>query len=251
MDEIENHQTRISVALDRVSRLLDAHSENASFGQEDVGLRARDAELIEELEATLKDERADLDAERRMNEQLKNRLVQFEQDTDAAKAAQLQAESAREELDASFQAAETGRQVAEAAAQDAEAARQQAETALREARSAATRLERDLARRDKEQERAANSSSHLEEKVERLNTRIVNQDVQFQRLKDANAQLRESNALLRARNLEMLGDAAAIDQSMLAELDALKTTRAADVDEMDTILQELKPLVEGKINAGS
>ncbi|MFT5004660.1 MAG: cell division protein FtsB, partial [Paracoccaceae bacterium] len=92
------------------------------------------------------------------------------------------------------------------------------------------------------------SSAHLEEKIAVLNARIENQDVQFQRLKAANAQLRDSNALLRDRNSEMLGDPSAVNQSMIAELEALKATRAAEVDEMDTILDELKPLMEGQAN---
>ena len=89
----------------------------------------------------------------------------------------------------------------------------------------------------------------MEERIERLTARIETQDQQFQLLKEANEQLRESNAILRERNLEMLSDPSAIDQSLKAELDALKAMRSADIEEMDAILDELKPLVEEKINA--
>ncbi|NOX74980.1 MAG: hypothetical protein GXP03_15620 [Alphaproteobacteria bacterium] len=249
MDEIEQYQTRIFAALDKVSRLTAELAPlapaSASPAPVDDGLRQRDLALIEELEATLAEERLDLDSERDLVAVLKGKLVAAERTLEEALAAgaavaelEAAAEKAKAEHDNLQQQLEVA--LAEKAAAD-QASEQAAETARRGA-------ERDAQLREKEQDRQKNTTSHLEETVARLNARIENQDVQFQRLKGANAQLRDSNALLRERNVEMLGDADAIDQSMRAELEALKTTRAADVEEMNTILDELKPLVKEQAN---
>jgi chromosome segregation ATPase len=242
MDEIEQYQTRIFAALDKVSRLTsELAAVDTTPAPIDDGLRQRDLALIEELEATLAEERLDLDAERDMVASLKGKLVKAEralEEAQAAGAAVAELEAAAEEAGAAK--AELQRQL-DAAQADADAAQQAAEAAAREAERAAQL-------REKEQERQNNATSHLEETIARLTARIENQDVQFQRLKGANAQLRDSNAMLRERNVEMLGDADAIDQSMRAELEALKTTRASDVEEMNTILDELKPLVKEQAN---
>ncbi len=86
-------------------------------------------------------------------------------------------------------------------------------------------------------------------RVERLREKVQNQELKIQRLKNANTHLRETNGRLREEALANIGDATTIDASMQAELEALRATRAAEVGEMDAILEELKPLVEGRINA--
>lgn len=197
MHDIEHYQARISAALEQISfQVSNAGSKDADEDR----LRQRDAELIEELEAALKEERADLLAERAETERLQTAL-----------------------------------KTAEAAAKNAAAERDHALSAAKDAEAAHPDVHQ--------------SDPALERKVERLNARVENQDIQFQRLKGATAQLRETIGILRDRNTNMVGDPDAIDQSLRAELEALKATRAADVDEMDTILEELKPLVEGQINA--
>ncbi len=211
MDDMEQYQARIFAALDRISGLVaDSTGRDGELAQ----LHERDQALIDELQATLAEERADLDAERVTTTRLKERLNEIEQQLEHARAAQ---------------------EAAEARLKEAENARFEAEAALRE--------------KIREWEREHNSTRNLQDRISRLTARIENQDVQFRRLKEANRQLRDSNAVLRERNLEMVADPAAIDQSLKAELEALKTMRESDVDEMDAILDELKPLVEGKINA--
>jgi chromosome segregation ATPase len=242
MDEIEQYQTRIFAALDKVSRLTSELSSNdASTTPIDDGLRQRDLALIEELEATLAEERLDLDAERDMVAALKGKLVEAERAIEDA----LAAGSVVGDLETAIATAkadqDTLQQQLNAVVLEKDTADEVAATTKREA-------EREAQQRDKEQERQKNTTSHLEETVSRLTARIENQDVQFQRLKGANAQLRDSNATLRERNVDMLGDAGAIDGSLRAELEALKTTRAADVEEMNTILDELKPLVKEQAN---
>jgi len=211
MDEIEQYQSRIFAALDKVSAVV---SKSGGRDQELARLHERDLALIEELEATLAEERADLEAERVTSARLKSQLDETRMQLEQARAAQ---------------------EAAEARLKEAENARYEAEAALRH--------------RMQEQDYGQVDTTGLEERIEQLTARINTQDQQFQLLKEANEQLRESNAILRERNLEMLPDPSAIDQSLKAELDALKAMRAADIEEMDAILDELKPLVEEKVNA--
>lgn len=242
MEEIEQYQARVFAALDKISQITDeSGAADRKGASEDADLRHRDLALIEELEATLAEERLDLDSERDMVANLKGKLVEADRALEDLKALQDDQAGSFQEIENALKKAEADLEAEKNGAQVQLVAREAAEAAAREA-------ERELQQKDKEQERQQNSSSHLEEKVARLNARIENQDVQFQRLKGANAQLRDSNAMLRERNTELLGDAGAVDQSMRAELEALKATRAADVDEMDTILEELKPLLEGQAN---
>jgi chromosome segregation ATPase len=86
--------------------------------------------------------------------------------------------------------------------------------------------------------------ARLEQQVERLMAQIDSQDDQMRRLRSVNAELRRINGELRDRNARMLADPAAINGGIVAELEALRATRAAEVAEMDEILSELQPLVE-------
>lgn len=83
---------------------------------------------------------------------------------------------------------------------------------------------------------AADTSSMLE-RVEAL-------DLELQRLRKANDQLRESNAALRAANEAGVGEPHLINSAMLAELEALRAARAADVAEASAIINDLVPLLD-------
>jgi uncharacterized coiled-coil protein SlyX len=266
MSEIEQFEARIFAALDRISRAV---SENA--GQETGLARTseRDAELIEELEATLAEERASLDDARTEAAELERRLEAVALKADAAQRDRDDLARQLEQARAAVAAAERRAADAEAASEAAHREASSAEDRIRAAEENAStaRAERDAARRDLAEAKSAadaaardaeaaareavkaNATQHLEDRIERLLGRIESQDVQFQRLKDANAHLRDSNAKLREKNVELLADPDAINQSLQAELDSLKVTRAADADEMDNILEELKPLVEEQLNA--
>lgn len=63
--------------------------------------------------------------------------------------------------------------------------------------------------------------------------------------KQFNKQLKKLNASLRAANEKNVGDPASINESMKAELAALKAEHAADLEEVNGILARLTPLVEG------
>jgi hypothetical protein len=71
-------------------------------------------------------------------------------------------------------------------------------------------------------------------------------DLELQRMRKANAELRQSNQDLRAANEAGVGEPHLINKAMMAELEALRATRAADVAEADTIIQALTPLLDAK-----
>ncbi len=257
MEETEQYEARIYAAMDKISQLI---VESGTRDAEGDRLRQRDASLIEELEATIADERVDLDSERAANAKLRDEVAAAGGSRKSLEASLAEAKAALSEVQATQNPASEDvlAQLAEvqadhddavASLREAREAQQESQQALREAKKAQTAAESLVERLERQQNNGARASATMQDKVQRLNDRIASQDAQFQRLKGANTQLRDSNGLLRERNAENLGDASAIDQSMRAELEALRAVRAADAEEMDTILDELKPLLEGKIDA--
>ncbi|WP_324754420.1 hypothetical protein [Roseovarius sp. Pro17] len=71
-------------------------------------------------------------------------------------------------------------------------------------------------------------------------------DGELQALRHANQQLRDNNAALREANSNGVAEPHLINKAMMAELDGLRASRAADRAEMDVILTEL-----GQITGGS
>lgn len=84
----------------------------------------------------------------------------------------------------------------------------------------------------------------LRERVEEGEARMAQLDIELQRVRRANAQLSDACAALRDANAEGVGDAHLINKAMLAELEALRAARAADVAEASVILASLQPLVD-------
>ena len=80
--------------------------------------------------------------------------------------------------------------------------------------------------------------------LEESQARMGQLDVELQRVRRANQQLQETSVALREANAEGVGDADLINKAMLAELEGLRATRAADVAEASAILAALTPLVE-------
>lgn len=72
-------------------------------------------------------------------------------------------------------------------------------------------------------------------------------DMELQRLRAANDQLRNSNAALREANQAGVGEPHLINKAMLAELEGLRAARATDMAEANAILSKLDPLV-GRAN---
>tara|TARA_R110000772_G_scaffold242452_1_gene355047 strand:+ start:186 stop:686 length:501 start_codon:yes stop_codon:yes gene_type:complete len=80
-------------------------------------------------------------------------------------------------------------------------------------------------------------------KVSVAEIQMAKLDMELQQVRRANTQLVEACAALRDANAEGVGDATLINQSVVAELDALHAARSADVAEANAILSVLTPLV--------
>ncbi len=113
--------------------------------------------------------------------------------------------------------------------------------ALEEERTANAQLqERVRTLRKKSEKNALNLTTQLEEGA----ARAAQLDIELQRLRRANEQLTEACHALREANSEGVGDPHLINKAMLAELEALRAARAADVAEASAILANLQPLVD-------
>ncbi len=87
----------------------------------------------------------------------------------------------------------------------------------------------------------------FEARLEAQTAQMADLDGQLQRLRRSNTDLRGVVARLREAMAADLADPDLINATMLAELDALRATREADVAELDAVLAELKPLVEESV----
>ncbi len=81
-------------------------------------------------------------------------------------------------------------------------------------------------------------------KMADVEARMGKLDMELQRVRRSNTQLSDACAALRAANEEGVGEPHLINKAMLAELDALRAARSADVAEADAILDALTPLLD-------
>lgn len=86
--------------------------------------------------------------------------------------------------------------------------------------------------------------AELEGNVEAGRARAARMDRELQRLRQVNADLRDINSQLRDALSAGVSEPHLVNKAMLAELEALRATRAADAAEMDAIMQELTPIIE-------
>jgi len=86
--------------------------------------------------------------------------------------------------------------------------------------------------------------AELESSVEANRGRAARMDRELQRLRHVNAELRDINNQLREAVTAQTSEPHLVNKAMLAELEALRATRAADAAEMDAILEELTPIIE-------
>ncbi len=89
----------------------------------------------------------------------------------------------------------------------------------------------------------------LEAEVARLREELSARDDLIQRVKQVNHKLRSNNRALREAQKAGAADAVLINASLEAELEALRSTQEAERAELDAILGDLKPLLEGETNA--
>jgi len=85
--------------------------------------------------------------------------------------------------------------------------------------------------------------------IDRLKQELADGEIQMQRMRRTNTQLRQSIQGLREAAETGVVDARLIDQAMMSELEGLRTVREGDRAEMDAILGELLPLLEEHNNA--
>jgi predicted nucleic acid-binding Zn-ribbon protein len=119
-------------------------------------------------------------------------------------------------------------------------------------------VDTDALQRDLEEERTVNAQ--LKERIRKLSEqqdkggeadaataqRIEALDVELQRLRQANEQLRASNAALREANEAGVGEPHLINKAMLAELESLRAARSADVAEANAILGAMDAVLKGE-----
>lgn len=94
-------------------------------------------------------------------------------------------------------------------------------------------------------ERQDTRIAELEARVEAQKMQVASLDAELQGLRTSNADMREMNAQLRDALAKGVAEPELVNRAMMAEVDALKAQRNADAGEVDAILAELKPLVEG------
>lgn len=86
----------------------------------------------------------------------------------------------------------------------------------------------------------------LERRLARLMEQLDLQSLEMLRLKKANTKLIEANRQLREGNEAQVIEPSAINRSLVAELEALRAERAAELAEMEDVLAELKPLLSSE-----
>ena len=92
-------------------------------------------------------------------------------------------------------------------------------------------------------ERQDGRVAQLEAEVADNRLRLSEGDEDMQRLRQANAELRDIGAQLRVALAEGVAEPQLINRAMLAELEALRAARAADLAEVNAVIAELRPLV--------
>ncbi len=87
--------------------------------------------------------------------------------------------------------------------------------------------------------------AHLEAEVAENRAQLSGLDEDMQRLRQTNAELRDMAAQLRDALAEGVAEPQLINRAMLAELEALRAARAADLAEVNAVIAELRPFVGG------
>jgi chromosome segregation ATPase len=95
-------------------------------------------------------------------------------------------------------------------------------------------------------QRQDSSVTSMERRLARMTEQLDLQSLEMLRLKKANSKLIEANRQLREGHEAQVIEPSAINRSLVAELEALRAERAAELAEMEDVLGELKPLVGAK-----
>jgi uncharacterized protein (DUF885 family) len=95
-------------------------------------------------------------------------------------------------------------------------------------------------------QQASQTEMALQDQVDTLTRHLDAQGLDVQRLSSTVAQLREDLRRLREAAVQGVVDPGLINKAMLAELDALRTARAAETTEMTDILSALLPILDAE-----
>lgn len=87
----------------------------------------------------------------------------------------------------------------------------------------------------------------METQVEAMTRQLDVQGIELQRMRKTAIALREQMRALREAALAGVADAHMINKSMLAELEALRATRATETAELDEVLAELGALITEEV----
>lgn len=94
------------------------------------------------------------------------------------------------------------------------------------------------------------ANSQLQEQVDALGEKLAGQEDQVRDLEQDTKRLNDENAELRLGSEKIAADAADADAANVAiqtELEALRVTRKTDLAELQTIMDELKPIIAGGV----
>lgn len=92
-------------------------------------------------------------------------------------------------------------------------------------------------------ERQDGRVAQLEVEVAESRARLVAVDTNLQGLRQTNADLRDIAGQMREALIQGVTEPQLINRAMLAELEALRAARAADLAEVNAVIAELRPLV--------
>ena len=234
MSQIEELQGRIAAAMDRIGSGVEALAAgagaadsvadltaaldeeklaNAQLGERLKSIKARHEEEMQALREEL-DRSGELDALKSDNDRL---------------ASQVETMTAANEELTSQNAALTAQ--IEGLKADAEAHAGEVE-----------RLKADLATAEKG-EAAQAEMDRLRAGAEEQGIILARLDMEAQRMRQSNDQLREINARLRKANSEGIAEPQLINKAMLAEIEGLRAARASDATEAGAVLFKLETLL--------
>ena len=94
------------------------------------------------------------------------------------------------------------------------------------------------------------ANPQLQEQVDALGEKLAGQEDQLRDLEQDTKRLNDENAELRLSSEKIAADAADADAANVAirtELEALRVTRKTDLAELQTIMDELKPIIAGGV----
>jgi len=205
MSQIEELQSRITAAMDRISAGVETVSASGGAVRDTASDMAYEAalEAAQKAVAALEEEKL---ANAQLQERLKSIRTRHQEELDAL----------RGDLDRS--------QEIEALKSEIASLRADLEDS-----SAAEVLQGELDQQRSEMDTQAGAMGRL--------------DMDVQRVRQSNDQLREANAALREANEAGVGEPHLINKAMLAELEGLRATRATDVAEASAVLARLEPLL--------